>query len=259
MTLSPSDWELLHRELDGETTPSEKAALERRKAHEPELAACDRALLAVDRRLAEVGLVDPPPELARDVMRQVARRPLAPQGWLPGLTGWVARKPALALAASLAIGLLGGLLVTSLSGRGLLPRLDEGSVSGTLLPPGHLATLPVIDEAHLAGPGVRGTARTRRGPEGVVAELTIASEGPVDVTVEVDESVLRPRGFECPAGEPAGGVVVEPGRVELRRVPAGQCFVSLAVQGAGPATIAVHLQAGAGRAEATLRAEGFDE
>ena len=164
MTLSPADWELLHREMDGETTEKESAELEKRLAREPELATSHRALLGLGRTMSQVGLVDPPPELARDVMRQVRQRPLvdAKGGWLSGLSELVARRPALALASSLAVGLLAGLLVTGSSGRWLLP-LDGDSISGSLLPLDDLAALPVVDEARLEAPGIRATAVTRAG------------------------------------------------------------------------------------------------
>jgi hypothetical protein len=254
MILPDPDWELLHREVDGETTATESAELRERLSREPELKTAYEALVGVGRTLAEVALADPPPQLAADVMRQVQQRPAPAARWggLSFLSGWVARQPALALASSLAVGLLAGLLVAGLSGRGVLLPLDGGSVSGTLLRSDHLAALPVIDEARLDGPGIQAVAATRRGRAVVVAELAIASADPVDITVEVDETALRPRGFECLGGEP-GGVVFEPGRVLVRQAPSGQCFVSLAVLGADPGPVALRIQLGTGRAEATLR------
>jgi len=255
MTLSPADWELLHREMDGETTEKESAELEERLAREPELATSHRALLGLGRTLAQVGLVDPPPELARDVMRQVKQRHLADArgSWFSGLSELVARRPALALASSLAVGLLAGLLVTGPSSRGLLP-LDGDSISGSLLPLDDLAALPVVDEARLEAPGIRATAVTRAGRGFVVTELEIFSDEPVDVTVEVDPSGLRPRGFECVGGDPEGGVTIEPGRVAIRGATAGLCFVNLATLGPDPSPITVRVETETARAEATLRA-----
>jgi len=252
VSLSASDWELLHREVDRETTDHESSGLRERLASEPELRAAFQALTGVGGTLSEVGLVEPPPDLATDVMRQVRRRsvPAAKRDWLAPLRLWVTQQPALALASSLAVGLLAGLLVTSLSGRGLVP-LDESSVSGTLLPPTNLATLPLLDEARLEGTGIEATAATRRGPGMVVAEVEILSAAPADVTLTVDASRLRPRGYECLGGEPKGGVTVEAGRVELRQAT-GRCFVKLETVGPAAAPVTVHVQAGP--AEATLRA-----
>lgn len=257
MTLSPDDWELLHRQVDGETTEKESAELEERLAREPLLATSHRALLGLGRTLSQVGLVDPPPELARDVMRQVRQRPIAGArgGWL---SEWVARRSALALASSLGVGLLAGLLVTSLFGRGLRP-LDGNSISGTLLPVEDLAALPILDEARLEAPGIRATAVIRRGRDLVVAELEISSDEPVDVTVEIDAKGLRPRGFECIGAEPVGGVTIEPERVFIRQATAGRCLVNLAAQGPDPGSIAVRVQTGTAQAQATLRARTLVE
>jgi hypothetical protein len=260
MTLSPADWELLHREVDAETTEKESAELQERLAREPELASSHRALLGLGRTLSQVGLVDPPPELARDVMRQVRQRAIVGTrgGWLSGLSEWVALRPALALASSLAVGLLAGLLVTGLFGRGLLP-LDGDSISGTLLPLENLAALPVVDEARLEAPGIRATAVLRRGRGLVVAVLEIASDEPVDITVEVDANSLRPRGFECIGGEAVGGVTIEPGRVDIRQATAGRCVVNLVTLEPNPGPVAVRVETGTARAEATLRARATVE
>lgn len=260
MTLTDSDWELLHREVDGETTATESADLRERLSREPELKAAHDALVGVGRTLAEVALVEPPPQLAADIMRRVRQSsaPAARRGSLSFLRGWPTRQPALALASSLAVGLVAGLLVAGLSGRGVLAPLDGNSVSGTLMRSDHLVALPVIDEARLDGPGIQGAAVTRRGRRVVVAELEISSADPVDVTVEVNETALRPRGFECLGGEPAGAVV-EPGRVQVRQAPSGQCFVSLAVLAADPGPVLVRMELGKGRAEATLRTGTFSQ
>jgi anti-sigma factor RsiW len=257
MSLSPADWELLHREIDGEATEIESAGLRERLAGEPELRAAYQALAGVGRSLSEVGLADPPPGLAPDVMRQVrlGAEPAPRWGWLAPLGAWVARQPALALASSLAVGLLAGLLITSLSERGFGP-LDEASVSGTLLPASGPAGLPVVDEARLVGPGIDAKSLMRRGIGVVVAEFEILSGGPVDVSVDVDAGGLQPRGFECVGGQPTGGAVIEAGRLRARQLTAGRCFVSLAVPESrpGPIAIRIRMEAGGERAEAVLRA-----
>jgi anti-sigma factor RsiW len=256
MSLSASDWELLHRAVDGEATEAESAELETRLAREPDLAASHRALQGVGRTLSEVGLVESPPELAGDVMRQVRQRPhsVAEQRGLSGLTGWVARQPGLALAASLAVGLLAGLLATGLSGRGALMSLDENTVSGTILPFGHLATLPVIDEIEIGGPGTGATVVTRRGSDVVVAEVRIRSPRPLDLTVELDSGTLRPRGFVSLEDLPTGEVALEEGLVRVRQAPEGHYLLTLAVLGPDPAPLRIRLESGDAALEGELRA-----
>jgi hypothetical protein len=92
-----------------------------------------------------------------------------------------------------------------------------------------------------------------------VVVLEIASDEPVDISVEVDPSGLRPRGFECIGGEPVGGVTIEPGRVSIRQASAGRCFVNLVTLGPNPGPVAVRVQTATARAEATLRARATVE
>jgi hypothetical protein len=257
MTVSDRDWDLIQREIDGANTEDDSQGLRERRAREPELDAGYRALVELERTLGEVELVEPPGDLAEDIMRQVRQRgaPAPGRGWLPGLTDWVTRRPVLALASSLAVGLIAGVLVATLLGGGGLAPLDEGAVSGTLLPPAHLGALPVVDEARLDGPGLRGTAVTHRGRAVVVVEIEILSEGGTDLVVEADATGLRPRGFECTGNVPVGGAVIETGRVWVHQVGPGRCYVSLDVVGADPESVAVRLGAGQEQAEATLRTE----
>lgn len=255
MTVSDRDWDLIQREIDGANTQDDSRGLWERRLREPELDARYQALVELERTLGEVDLVEAPGDLAGEIMRQVGLKATSSpdRGGLPRLTHWVTRQPVLALASSLGVGLIAGLLVTGLfGGRGLAP-LDESAVSGTLLPPDHLAALPVVDEARLEAPGLRGTALTRRGRAVVVAEVEILSEGGTDLTVEVDATGLHPRGFECVGRDPAGGAVIEPGRVRIRQVTPGRCYVSLDVVGPSPDEIAIRLASGSARAEATLR------
>jgi hypothetical protein len=246
MSLSPSDWELLHRVVDGETNEAESAELQERLAREPELAASHRALLGVGRTLSAVGLVEPPPELAWDVMRHVRRRPhgATEGGWLAGLTGWVARQPALALASSLAAGLVVGILVTNLTDHARPRGIDESAVVGTVLPRGHLSELPVIDEANLGSSGLGATVVTRQGPGLVVAEIRIRSPRPLDLTVELDSDALRPRGFASLGDLPAGEVALEERRVRVRQAPGGRYLLTLAVVGPDLRPLRIRLESG---------------
>jgi hypothetical protein len=260
MTLSPSDWELLHREVDGETTDDESSGLRERLAAEAELREAYQALTGVGQALSSVRIEDPPPALASEVMRQVRRRgaPGGSRDWLAPMSAWVAGQPALALAATLAVGLLGGLLVTSLSERGLAP-LDESAVSGTALPGEQQSALPILDRARLTGEGIEAVATIRRGRGAVVAEVEVAAPAPVDVTVIVEPTQLRPQGFECLGDEPAGGVVIEAGRVELREAGPGRCFVKMATLGTVTDPVVVQVVAGPDRVEAALRARTSEE
>jgi hypothetical protein len=253
MTIVQSDWELLHREIDGENAPEVSARLHERLAREPELDACYQALLGVGRTLSEVGLVEPPVGILGDVMRRV--RPGLPTAAprAGGIAGWVARQPGLALAASLAVGVLAGVLVSGGGGAG---RVQDVSVSGTALTSARLQTLPVIDEAHLEGSGMRASVVAHRKGDVVVAELEIESGSPVDLTVGVSGGSLRPSGFESADGRAVGPVVLDATGVHARRLPSGRYLLVLQAIGASSSELHIRVESPQGILDGHLRSGG---
>jgi hypothetical protein len=250
MTIPEGDWELLHREMDGENGPEASARLRERLALEPELDACYRALLGVGRALSEVRLVDPPGEIVGDVMRRVrpGRRRLVPgRRWLAGL---LAGHPALALASSLAVGVLAGVLA---AGGGRMGRVEEASVSGTALSSARLQALPVIDEAHIEGFGMRASAAAHRKGDVVVAEIELESEHPVDLTIGVSGRDLRPSGFESADGPTAGEVLLDAAGLRARGLSSGRYLLVLRAVGSNPGSLQLRLESPQGGLEGRLR------
>ncbi len=247
MTISERDWDLLQREVDGDTTTEESERLRERRAQEPELDAGYQTLLELERTLRQIGLVDPPDGLADEIKRQVrqrARAREATQSPLARLLSRLGQRPALALASSLAAGLVVGVLLTSLVGQPRPCGIGEGSVAGTMLPSGDRSALPVIEEAALEDAGLRATVVTRQGRGIIVAELSLESPQPVDVTVELDGQTLRLQGFETVGGLPAGEVLLEADRVRMRQVPGGRYLLTLAVVRRDPAPFRIRLESG---------------
>jgi hypothetical protein len=253
MSIPEGDWELLHREIDGENAPEVSARLHERLSREPELDECYRALLGVGRTLSEVGLVAPPEGIVGDVMRQVGpgRSFVAPRGG--GLAGWVARQPRLALAASLAVGVLAGVLATAARQGG---RAEQTSVSATALPSARLRALPVIDETRLEGSGMRARGVAHRRGDVVVAEVEIQSGSPVDLTVAWSGGALRPSGFESADGRPVGRVVLDPAGLQARGLASGRYLLILEAIGAGAAELQVRLESPQGTLEGRLSCGG---
>ena len=247
MTISERDWDLLQREVDGDTMTEESERLRKRRAQEPELDAGYQALLELERTLRQIGLVDPPDRLADEVKRQVrqrARAREATQRPLARLLCRLGQRPGLALASSLAAGLVVGVMLTSLVIQPRPGSIDEGFVAGTILLSGGRSALPVIEEASLEDSGLRATVVTRQGRGFVVAELTFESPQPVDVTVELDGQTLRLQGFETAGGLPTGEVVLEADRVRIRQVPGGRYLLTLAVLRRDPAPFQIRLESG---------------
>lgn len=256
MTISDRDWELLQREVDGQNPPEDSAALRERFSREPELEDQYRALQEVGRTLEQVGLVEPPEGLAHDVMRQVRQRALArPRGGaLSVLFAGFMQRPALALASSLAVGVLAGVLVAGLVGQAPAGRIDERWVAGSILPSGHLGELPLIDKTVLEAPGLQATVATRQGPGVVVAELAITSPQPVDVVVELDGQALQPRAYGTPTAPAVGSVVLEADRVRIRQAGPGRYLLTLEVLRPDPAPLRIRLDSAEGSVSAEVSA-----
>jgi len=249
MTMTDSDWELLQREVDGDNTVDDSSALRERLAREPELVGHYQALAGVRDALDGVRLVEPPSGMADEIVRDVRQRVSGERPVVvTGVFGRLAARPVLTLATTLAAGLLVGVLASSLTDRLRPGPLDERAVSGTVLSAGHLARLPVIEEMDLGSASRGATVTTRQGDGVVVAEVELRSEGPLDLTVELDPATLRPRGFVSLEDLPTGEVSLEDDHVRVRQAPAGRYLLTLSVLGANPAPLQVRLDA----AEETL-------
>lgn len=255
MTRSERDWELLQREVDRENSSDASAALRERLAREPELVAHYQALDGVTDALRRVRLVEPPPELVRDVMSQVRQRAFGRRPRVvAGVFGRLATRPVLTLASTVAAGLVVGVLATSLTDRLRTGHIDESAVRGTVMPSTSLDGLRVIEEIEIGGPGMGATLVTRQQSDVVVAEIRIRGPRPLDVTVELDARALRPRGFESLDDLPTGAVALEEGLVRVRQAPAGRYLLTLAVLGPDPAPLRIRLEAGETTLEGQLRA-----
>jgi len=253
--MSPVDLQLLQRDVDGETSSAERAALQQRLRQEPDLREHHEALLEVRRRLDEIGLVDPPPGLRADILHAVRQsRRREARGWADWLLPLYARGSALAYASTLAVGVVAGILLTSALDRGPGAQVDESAVSGTVLPGGPATAAAILDRVHVEGPGVRVDAVARPVSGLVVADLVVESNHTAELLVETSGSGFAPRGFEAPAGLPAGGAVLEATGVYVAEAPAGRYRLVLGPAGTGSGELRIRVRSAAGAAEGSLRA-----
>jgi hypothetical protein len=145
-----------------------------------------------------------------------------------------------------------GVLATTLTDRFRPEPIDERAVSGTVLPAGDLARLPVIGDLVLGGASLGATVVTRRGEGVVVAEVEIRSSHPLDLSVDIDSTALRPRGFASLEDLPTGEVTLEEDNVRVRQAPGGRYLLTLAVLGTSPAPLRVRLESGEGTLEGEI-------
>jgi len=249
MSLDPRDHELVQRDVDGETSAEERSALRLRLEAEPELRELHQALQGVRQQLDTVVLVDPPPGLRADILRGVraiARGRSEPRG-VPSL---LFQRPALALAATLAIGIGAGVLLSGLAGGWHLGAVDEAAVSGTI---GSRVELPEVDRARLEGNGLRAGAVLRRGASIVVVEVEVAPPRGAELFVDTAGSGLQPRGFDARDGLPAAGAILEAAGAYVADAAPGRYRVVLEPFSAGSGEVRIRLQTVDGRVDATLR------
>jgi hypothetical protein len=252
MTMTDQDWDLIQRDVDGETSTDESTALRERLAREPELVHHYQALTGVRDTLDGVRLVDPPADMAGDILRGVRQRAhVGRPRVVTGVFGRLTARPALTLASTLAAGLVVGVLATTLT-EGLRPAsVDERAVSGTVLSGADLARLSVMGDLELGSASLGASVLTRRGDGIVVAEVDIRSPRPLELTVEMEGTALRPRGFVSLEDLPTGEVILEEDYVHVRQAPAGRYLLTLAVLGMEPGPLRIRL----GTGEETLEGE----
>jgi hypothetical protein len=247
--------ELLNREVDGENTPEERAALEERLAREPELRARFERLRALVRALATVKAVDPPPLLGEDVLRlvnRIQREGRRRQSWLGTLGAAFGRTPALRYAYTFAAGIAVGVLLLALLGPTFLPLgLDRAHLSGTVLPESRRGQLQPVDRQELGLGGVSGVATIRRGSGIVLAEIAFRESEPVEVALEFDGKSFSLLAFER-SGWTATGVSASLTDLRFRHVGTGRYAVVLGASEGPQPPLRLRLVGGQGRLERTL-------
>jgi hypothetical protein len=249
------DDELLNREIEGENTAEESAALSGRLDREPDLRASHARLVALAQALREVKEEEPPPDLALDVLRSLRDkpRPMARRaGWIDILASTFAAaarpRPILTFASGLAVGaLVTAFLVQSIG----IHRLDRSELTGTILPPQRLGHLETIDRGRLELEGVRAEVTTKHGKGVVVAEMQIESSRAVDLAVEFDASTFTPLAFERRGGATTD-VQLGGDRVSLSHAGAGRYVLVLGVREAVPSRLRLRLNGNGATIEKTL-------
>ena len=249
------DDELLNREIEGENTAEESAALRERLGREPALRATHARLVALAQALREVRDEQPPPDLAEDILRSLRDRPRPAArraGWIDILASTFAStarpRPVLTFASGLAV----GMLVAAFLGQSLgLPRLDRSELAGTILPPDRLGPLETVDRDQFELEGARGEVTTKHGKGVVLAEIRIDSSKAIDLAVEFDASTFTPLAFERSGGGTAD-VLLGGDRVSLSHAGAGRYVLVLGVREAVPSRLRLRLSGNGASLEKTL-------
>ena len=249
------DDELLNREIEGENTAQESAALRVRLDREPALRATHARLVALAQALREVRDEPPPADLADDILHSLRDKPRPAArraGWIDILASTLAAaarpRPVLTFASGLAM----GALVVAFLGRSLgLPLLDRSELAGTILPPHRLGHLETVDRGQLELGDARAEVTTKHGKGVVLAEIQIDSPRLIDLAVEFDASTFTPLAFERRGGE-AADVRIGGDRLSLSHAGAGRYVLVLGVREAVPSRLRLRLSGNGATLEKTL-------
>lgn len=247
--------ELINKEIDGVATPEETAALQAELASDDEAQGYYRDLQKLSGMLDAVPMVDPPPGLKPEIMRQVRARAAHRhrEGWLRGFLRGFSLRPRPAYALSFASGLAMGVLVFALLSGGLTPpHMDRSRATGTLAPLPAPTELSVIDRAQIAERGFRGVATTRAGDGRVMAELELSAGGKITAVVEFDPDQLRPLGVE-PGTSARIEAMLDRDRVRVTHFGEGRYHLHWTALADGNRTIRIRLTSGEEVWEGTLR------
>ena len=244
------DDEVLNREIDGENSEHQSAALRDELARRPEARARYERLLGLVRTLEAVPPAEPPAGLTGHIMRAVRVKAQPAHRWPrwdETVRAALARRPALGFGAALAAGLVLGAF---LAGVGEPIRLDEKS-GGTMLPASGL-DLREVDRAVLAGEGYRGEAVVRAASGWIEVRVRLDGPPPLELLATFDSRELDALGFDR-QGAPAGQVVLGPDSLHVLDAGAGEYVLRLGIRKPVSSGVKVRLGRGSTGVEKGLK------
>lgn len=171
--------------LDGELTPGQAARL----SQQPEIQEDFERLKKVDAALKGIGLVDPPPSLRLEVMRQIRLQAALHVTSKAKVKGWTGRlwgsirtvRPVFQLGLGFALGVL--VLSPFILSSGYF-AVDPNSAVGTLTSHEGLSRVLLISGQGISGELLRGSV------QGVpCVELQLTSDAPVEAKIEMEAPV----------------------------------------------------------------------
>lgn len=182
--MSRDHTELMHAVLDGEASPEEIAELERELGSDPDARARFEALRELHELLEGMPTLDPPPELAGQVLARLAGKEAADAGGATGSLFAFFRSggPVLRYAAAFAAGLLATAAVYEFGLRAQRD-IDISMVAGTMVNDDVRLPDAVNRRTELAIPGISGDIELQHNQDLVLVAFDLVSEGEVEMVL----------------------------------------------------------------------------
>lgn len=201
--------ELIHREIDGATTPQESAHLREYLATNAEAEKLYADLTKLTRILDEVKQVDPPSHLKQKIMDSIQFHIVSPksrESLFTNLFRFTTARARGGYAFALAAGMLIGLVATSWfsANNNQTSSLDPAQLTGTIVTGDFDRGFDIIDSREIESQGVTGNIEIRSGQAMLLVELVVNSTAPAEILIRFDPNNLSFYGFRRHQLQPQG-------------------------------------------------------
>ena len=190
--------QLIHKELDGLLTPSEKEELDAALQTDPELQKLYKELRQMSEQLNQVTQIEPPPSLKKQILESIDFKKYHPknknQEWLIRISQWFA-EPRFRLAYGLAAGIILGILSSLFILPGLITQshLQIKDLYGTIGI--HENDLNVIKEISVTENSFQGAFKVKSYWNIVGFEISFKTGVDTEIQLEYDRNLLVFRGI----------------------------------------------------------------
>ncbi len=203
--IDPDLFDLIHREIDGETSPQESERLHQLMEKDAEARTLFRQLREMTRLLNRVEEAEPPPTLRPRVLRALSQRRGQTARQRPGfaeiLAAWKRRftpQLGLAFAAGAVVALALFLLISPRLRRPA--ALDVRDLTGTLLRGAEESSLAVVETVPFSVAGAEGSLTVRSAEQAIWLDLSLQSGMPTDFRLQFAPTALRLQALSVSGG-----------------------------------------------------------
>lgn len=187
--------ELIHKEVDGATTPEETSRLKAFMADNIEAGRLFAELSKLTKVLVDVGQVEPPAGMKKrilDSIQPAVKRVEPNRGPWVTIINAIHSRDVVGYACSLAAGVVIALAAAAwfIPGMNEPGLLNQNHLSGTILPGAIIGNLETVDTKEYNLAGVSGSLTTRNTGSLVIADLVVVSAQPVEFEIGFDPATL---------------------------------------------------------------------
>jgi hypothetical protein len=220
--LSPREIELIHQEMDGVSTPAERAAFRSLIESNGEARALEADMRDVTLLLDRVESVDPPRHMTETILDALPQQVRMRSGWdaigapVRAIVDGFQQRPRFAMAASLCVGLVAGFGVyAALAGTALTDQSDTRGLTGTFFEWRATDGLETVNEVSIDVAAGSGRVGVKRDRNIVVVELELDVERALEARLTFAQGAYGLRGFSQLRSEAGSYFAAQPGFIRV--------------------------------------------